>query len=428
MSDILPYKTAIILIKPFFDLQDKPKDIYDKLIPDQSGREYIANFLLRYSRLNATIVEADTIGQCLWINNNYNCTGIMKMVMENEVEGSLLYTPLDAYQSGDLLPKLTFGSFVTDFRRVFMSTPQVEARNATLNPFNITNSIPWSVLLIDFILLLTSIAIINNKLNLRDKRISFFEVVLMHTFRLQRNFQTFHRKLMFLFIILYCFFIYSFISNSMSSDLVVDIPAKYLNSLQDIIDSNRTPALFGGFGLLEDFGRSQTQDRFVKKEILRRIRERNSIYDTQTSSNAAVELKNRLLCDNFVLLFERDYFVGGTKNLICMTTTSPETIPKLKVSKPFDQEIMGFYYSSKINKEVARRITMTDTRIHESGQFLSESIPDDLLYCRLTMEETQVQEKEEIKMPFVIFELPLKCLTFAFIICFSVFIIELFKQ
>jgi len=214
----------------------------------------------------------------------------------------------------------------------------------------------------------------------------------------------------------------------MSSDLVVDIPAKYLNSLQDIIESNRTPALLGGFGILEDFERSQAEDRFVKKQIVQRIRERKSNYDTQTSSNAVVDFTNRMLYDKFVALFERDELVRGAKMLICMMNTCPESIPKTKVSKPLDQEIMGIYYSSNINKEVARRLSLAEKRIQQSGLNLHEIIPDNLMYCRLIMEESLIQEKNEIEMPFYIFKLPFICFTTALILCFYVFIIELFTS
>ena len=135
---------------------------------------------------------------------------------------------------------------------------------------------------------------------------------------------------------------------------------------------------------------------------------------------------NRMLYDKLVALFERDDIVIGVKNLICMMNTCPESIPKTKVSKPFDQEIMGFSYSSNINKEVARRLGMTEKRIHQSGLNLHEIIPDNLMYCRLIMEESLIQEKKEIEMPFYIFKLPFICFTTALILCFCIFLIECF--
>jgi len=131
VKEILPLKTAYVPIRPYFELKENPKTFYDKFKPINDGDEFIANSLLKYSRLNATILEANSLGQCLWINNSNSCTGIMKMVMENEIDAGIEISSLNSYQTQNLFPELKLGSFLTDIKKIFMSTPEVEAKNAT---------------------------------------------------------------------------------------------------------------------------------------------------------------------------------------------------------------------------------------------------------------------------------------------------------
>ena len=203
----------------------------------------------------------------------------------------------------------------------------------------------------------------------------------------------FRRKLMLFSSIIYCFFVYFFISSNICSDLVVDIPAKFLNTLQDIITSNRTPGIIEGFGLLEDFNRSQGEDSLVKKLVVERIRERNTCFNVKDASKSALEMIRRIIDDDLVAIYHLDSLIDPVKDVICMMSTSPEMIPKLKASKAFDYDLMGFYYSLKMNEEVWHRLKLTDIRLHQSGIVNSFPSPDHAIYCRAIMDETVKHEK-----------------------------------
>jgi len=155
MWDILPFKTAYVPFGSLFKLKQNPTSYYDRFSPSPNENEHLLNSVLKATRLNATIEEEDTQGHCLWVNNTNVCTGIMKMIMDGHVDVSLLVSSLGSYQSGTLFPQLKFGLFERDTRSVFMSTSQEQARNASVNPFNITDSIPWSIILVDILALLT---------------------------------------------------------------------------------------------------------------------------------------------------------------------------------------------------------------------------------------------------------------------------------
>jgi len=124
MWDLIPFKTSIVPVQPFYVLKENPTSYYDRFPLQPNGRELFVQDVLKYSRLNATILESDTMGQCLWVNNTNVCTGIMRMIMENEIDAGLLPLNLVSYQTENLFPDLKFGPFLSDSKRVFLSTPQ----------------------------------------------------------------------------------------------------------------------------------------------------------------------------------------------------------------------------------------------------------------------------------------------------------------
>jgi len=345
------------------------------------------------------------------------------MMMENEIDASVVASPLDGYQTGDLFPRLKFGPFNGLFNKVFMATPQEEARNATVNPFDITKSIPWLVIFLDLLVLLTVMLIINYKNTSRDQKISVLEAILLHTFRIQRSYKIFWRRSLFFFSIIYCFFSFCYLSSSISSDLVLDIPEKYLETLQNIVSSNRTPSLIVGFGMIEDLQKSKNEDPSVKI-ILQRLEERNSNVDAKKDPNAIINNALNLMKKKYVGLFETEHFAFLTKNLVCKLCKSSKSVPKFKISQPFGHKTIGYYYSSQIKPEIAYRLHTTDMWLHQSGLLLNEAVPDKQKYCRFLMEHKESQENKDIIMPFSAFKTPFNLFLFSLVFIIFLFIIE----
>jgi len=223
--------------------------------------------------------------------------------------------------------------------------------------------------------------------------------------------------------IIYCFFIYYLISGNIHSDLVVDIPAKFLDTLQDIITSNRTPGIMEGHSILEDLESSQGELCFVKKKLAERIRERNTHFKAQ-DPNSLIEFVRRMKDDKLIMIYPSDIYISGIKDIICMMSMSPEILPKVKVSNPFDSKNNGYFYSSKINAEVVHRLSITRSRMHESGLIDKPQSLDNTKYCRTIMDMTDKQEKRDIQLPFYVFELPMICYKILVLFALLVFIIE----
>jgi len=407
MKQLLPFKTAFVPVRPFFVLKEKPETFYDRFPESGDGQEFILNSLLKAAGLNATIYEQDSSGECLWANKTTTvCTGIMKMLMEGTVDASLVPTPLNAYKTGDLVSKLKFGVFDSDYKRVFLSTPVVEAKNASVNPYDISRSINWTIIILEIVLLLAVMAIINYKLYLRDKRITLLDTLMLHTFRIHRHFKLVRRKIMFFFIILHCFNCYNIISSNISSDLVVTFPAKYLKTLEDVLASNRTPAMMGGFGLIEEFQQSFGRDRMVKKLLLKRIRKEDTLFDTNKMMDAFLRLTMGVAYQGLITIFDMNSAANGIRNALCgLHDGKPEEIPKLKISDPFATVVVGKYYSHDIDTLVAERLSITDHKLQQSGLFerMETLVNPGNHFCVSMMERKEERNKNDIHLPFFIF-------------------------
>jgi len=431
MWDVIPFRTVFVPIPPYFVLKDKPTSYYDNFKPDTSGQDLWFNDFLKGGRLNATISEANSLGECLWINNTHVCSGIMNMIMNNEVDAAFISHSLYSYQDGNLFPTLKFGSFDYGYQRVFLSTPEVEARNASVNPYYITQSIPWSVILLNILVMMTGIAIINYKLFLRDKRLTLIDILSLNTFNIHRHYLMFRRRIMFFFIILYCFLNYSYISCGISSDLVVDYPDRYLMSLEQVLESNRTPAIMSGYGLIEDIENSQEESDFILKSLIKRARDRESIYTSKTETFPIMAIG--VAYQRMVALFENIQFANAIKNVICILNPDrrPEDVPKAVISRPFSSVIVGNYYSPNISKQVANRLTTCYQRVQGGGIMLRyETVTQmDTTLCLTIMDTKKERDREDLKgIPLKIFSPILAIFLFSIFICLLFLMFEMQVQ
>jgi len=288
-----------------------------------------------------------------------------------------------------------------------MSTPQEEARNASINPYDITKSISWSVIFIDLSLLLIAMMIINYKLKIKDKRISILDSIILHTCRIQRQFKNKRRKIMFFSILIYSFLFYIIIASSLSSELVVDIPAKYLQNLEDVLASNRTPTLIEG----RDKITNSQGNLDVKHLLLKRAEERKADLEGMKSRSVYSMMTMGITKQRMVGLFESKMKANGLRQVICMMNKKSKTYPKVKISDPFGYVIVGFYYSLKITDQLAHRMTVTYQRIVQSGLLMriETKVDKQHLKCVFMMEMTIQRDREDVPLPFKIFA-PILCL------------------
>ena len=354
--EILDMKAAFMPMFPFWELVKKPRDIYD-VYTTTVGDVY--NTLLRFARVNQTTMFSSMAGQCVWINNTSVCTGIYGQLMSNEVDFSSV--PLDftdSYDHGDLFSPLYIPSVVSPVEFVFISTPQTLATRAVVNPAKFLE-LPWEVLILHLLALISIIVLINWRFQSRDKRITILDAFVLQTEEWSRTFKTNHRRIIVLFSLLYVFSFNMYYFASMGSDLVVSIPARYPETLEDILNFNRTPIFFKDLNLAKNFRESNDS---IERRLYKLAEESETLYAMEEGSinlPLQVQTKNAVA---FILGRSAAEFI---KAGMCMPVSIGDqandinAIPKVKTSNEFGQTMYGFAFSPKSSHRLRKRLQST---------------------------------------------------------------------
>ena len=365
---LLPVKTTYVPFRPYLVLNENPKDIFDKL--SSSGHFY--NGLLRHARLNATVFESAKLGECVWNGTQSVCSGIFGQIASGKVDFSLYPTMLENYDDRELFMRVKPGLMVDEMERVFLSTPQFPDRVADVSPFFIFQQFSLWLVLLNFVILMIVVVLINYRLKSRSKRICIVDAVTLHTLRWSRSYLSNRRRIIFIFILFYTFFSHYYYSGQVSSDLIVNIPAVYLKNLEEILASNRTPLMFGGLTVINDFEHS---DNPVKKQLLARAAERGTLYSSMTSLQ---DIATEITYQGRIGILDGAALARNIQALPCvpMSMTSgggdmseADTVPKVRISDVMSKGHAGYLYYKGINEEVKERVEKTLYWLTEAGLY-----------------------------------------------------------
>lgn len=208
--DLLDVRTTFVPIQPFIDLNPDPVDIYDKL----TTPGHVYNSLLRTGRLNATVTRSDKIGECRWIDNQSNCTGIFKKMSENSVDFCLYPMAYEEYEDKNLFSPLIVSAHMTaELDRVFLSTAQVPEKIADVSPSNVFMQFPLSIYALNLLVLCLVILMIHFRLRTSSGlRIDILDAIALHTLRWSKTYNSCCRRIIVYATLLYAIFSHNFYS------------------------------------------------------------------------------------------------------------------------------------------------------------------------------------------------------------------------
>ena len=167
---------------------ESPSNVFDKAMVTVESANVKHNDLFRLARLNVTLVESDTVGECKWIRNQSHCTGLMSLLTSGKADFSTVNFPFEDYDNRELFPNLKISRILFENSRMFMATSQVQEKVLGVNPYDIFRQFPLPILFLNILALIFVILLINYKLISRDKRISFLDALVLHTLRWNRNY------------------------------------------------------------------------------------------------------------------------------------------------------------------------------------------------------------------------------------------------
>src|SRR5438876_964510 len=136
---LLPVRAALVPITTLFEKNAQPMNVYDK-ISGVAGE--VCNSVFRFANINVTVTETSTMGECLWVNDHTNCSGIFGELMNKETDLSLSMLNFKDYEDRDLSTNILFGPQVSEPDQVFMATAQFPGRTTKLNPVEILKQVP----------------------------------------------------------------------------------------------------------------------------------------------------------------------------------------------------------------------------------------------------------------------------------------------
>ena len=407
---ILDVKTTFVPIPPYLDINENPIDLYDKLTA--AGHAY--NDIIRAGKLNATVFRSEKLGKCQWVNNQSNCTGILKELFEGSIGFSLFPSSYQSYNDKNLFGSLLISSQLTaEQDPVFMSTAHVPEKVADVSPSNVVSQFPLLIVLLNLVVLSLVILIINFRLKFsRHLRIDMLDAIVLHTLRWSRSYKAIHRRIMVFAMLLYCFFSHYFYAGQVRSELILVEPAQFLNSLKEIAQSNRTPSILSQFSLIEDSSHSNDHNRLL---ILKRATERGALYSS-AGSDMMMDSAAGIASGN-VGLFEASAFAISIRALLCVPLVMQEDVskapdlPKMKITRFGAAGHSGYFFPKNINIRLKKRIETAVSWIVQAGFFhrlYTDPLPqlenapnvnrEKLVYCIDNMHRKK--ESEEITIVF----------------------------
>ena len=411
--ELLEVKTSFVPFPPYLDINDSPVDVFDKLT--WSGHFY--NHLLKIARLNATVSRSAKMGECLWINNNLNCSGLLKELVDETIDFSLYSQPFNSYDDKDLFSQLKISQMTSEVNHVFMSTAQEPSKiNEDVSPFNIFSRFPVLIIILNFVVLFVVVFFINFRSKSRDKRIDIVDAFVVHTLHWSRCFHGNHRRIISASLLIYCFFSYYFYSGRVCSDMIVSIPEKFFTSITDVVKSNRTPAFFDGLALKNDFVHSKDKNKLL---LIKRAAERGTLYSSM-ASDVLLSLSAGIAESGDVGMLDDRSIAINIRALVCLplvfsqNVTAAIEIPKIKITRIGDfTGHSGYLFAKNIDPQVRQRIEYALYLLIESGQFMKmmtdpvpqlENTPnvnrEQLIYCL-----TNMGTKKSIKKANILFQL-----------------------
>ena len=430
--EILPAKVGFVPMPPFIVKNVNPKNVFDKIFTADEKSNLLGNELFRFARLNVTVFEEDKLGQCSWINNQSNCTGIMSMMVTGEVDFATFDVEYEDYENKELFPSLRLGPMINENEHVFMARGHVPETDRKVNPYNIFQQFPPLILTLNLIVLLLVILLVNFKLVSRDKRISFLDALVLHTLRWNRSFVKPRRRILMYSMLLYCFFSHYYYAGSIRSDLIVTIPEQFMKTLEELVASNRTPSMFLAIPLTEEFHWSSDP---IKRQIYSRAAERgtlNSIKNVMGISEgmrvkSQVAFFHEKSALRLIQAIECLKYSGGDMSLV-------EKLPKLGISDVFSKGHAGLFYAPSIDREVENRLNRVAYRYIESGITTNNKYPivdpefgssEFFIQCLDLMDRKKEPDEKDIQMTSEVIPIFMKGLAAGFGLAILSFLVEL---
>lgn len=360
-------KAAIIPIPPVVSVNKDPGDRFDLLVGDGAS---FYSAIIRALRFNLTIVPSTTGGRCIRSHQgNITCTGTAKLLFDGDADFSLMEGKYNSDPGINQMQLLTPGVPLYAAEASFMSGP-ASGETDLISDVGDTIARVWMRTLATIICLSCFVLLINLSPKFKFvRRLSPAAVPQIMFQRSNWKFIVAHRRVAVIFSLFLVFMFTQMFMAGMQTGLVLVIPAKYLQTFEEIAESNRSTAFFGGMGIDDSFRESGSKtlikiaERAVVNHMVIPLSQRNSVF-----------LMAQAVREKDAVLFTSPIKVRDTVTVISCMQSEYRNDEAIRFSRPFDSETTTSIYRPGIGYEMRQRLDHVFQRFVETGLYYKYTI------------------------------------------------------
>lgn len=389
--------TAVIVqFPPDIEINPSPTGRHDKL---QGMAVSFYNQVMVDLNLNFTLTSAKSLGRCTFDNStgNTTCDGAVQELATGRADYSLIPMSLTSYDPRIKEEPIRFGPKLFDSEIRFTSMPYEGSHSQDISVLETVKQIPLfhclSVAVYLIVLLMINQSVRRKK---RITRINFWQMWGVIVLRPNGKVRTTRRRILYVLCLFLSFMNYQFFLGSTKSDMVVVIPAKYYETVEDVASSNRTVTWVQGLTVDEHF---EEADDPLSREILQRTIARGSRYPS-TNNGVFTTLAQQL---NQTIQFHDSYFESMCIIGLRCYLDSFVPLRHLRLSNPIAQTVGIVTYSRLIDPALRAYLTRFYQRLVDTGIYhryqsdIRESLSplgdtDRLVLCMIQRETSDTRD------------------------------------
>ena len=213
--------------------------------------------------------------------------------------------------------------------------------------------------------------------------------------------------------------------------MIVTIPEQFMNTIEEVIASNRTPTMFDGIPMTEEFRFSEDP---LKRQLYSRAAERGTLYPLRNILGISDGIRKQ----GHVGFFYKRLSARLVQSMECIkwidNLSGIDKIPKLGMSDPVGSAHSAFMYSLSIDDEVMKRLDRTYSWLLESGVLhMDDKYPklntqmvsqEHMIQCLMRMDRGKERTQKEIQITSQVIPAFVGGLALGFLLAFSCFLLE----
>jgi hypothetical protein len=347
---------------PDLDVNPSPSGLHDRVIGMASG---FFNSMIQSMKLNVTVIGVKMIGSCRYIASlgNDSCDGAVKELATGRADFTLIPVTPQVYDYRSKRVPFLFGPKLYEAEMTFTSEPYEASKQQPITILHHLTEMPV-FLALQLLCVIALIGLINfqffKMLRISVRKVRMIQVLGLLLMKPGISVIVPHQRIAFACCLILAAFSFQILTASMGSSMVVILPAKYYETLNDVAASNATPTMLAGIEMDIIFKESKDPARHAIRQRAIDRKTRYASNDTSIFMKIANDLRQT------VSLFHSKLESGSVIGMNCVINNfSPS--PSLRESRQFERVTAIMAYSRSIKPDLRRHLSHFFQSAAETG-------------------------------------------------------------